>query len=93
MSDDKKNFSFIAGRISVNFLLFMLVLLAPWWVYSAIIVFLIFYFNPYYEVIILAFFIDSLYGSPAVLSFPLFFTTSSVILLVASRVLGKRLYR
>ena len=93
MIDDKKNLSFVVGRVSANFLVFLLILLTPWWVYLVVMLFLIFYFNPYYEVVIPALFIDALYGSPAILGFPLFFTSCSLILLATSQILSKRLYR
>lgn len=93
MNKNKIDYSFVIGRVFINVIMVMFILITPWWVYSSALLFLIFYFNSYYEAIFLGIFIDALYGPSVILDFPLFFTFSTVILFLGARVIRKNLYR
>ena len=93
MDRNKIDYSFVVGRVVINIIVVLLILLTPWWVYLSTLLFLIFYFNFYYEAVFLSIFIDALYGPSVILDFPLFFTFSTVILLLGSRTVKKNLYR
>ncbi len=93
IEDKDTKISSVAGRIVIDVMTLVLIILTPWWLYFGVILFFMFYFYPYYEVVLLAIFMDALYGSPSSLNFPMFFTLISIILLTASGFLGKRIYK
>lgn len=93
MDRNKIDYSFVIGRVIINVIMVMFILLTPWWIYSSFLLFFIFYFNFYYEAIFLGIFIDALYGPSVILDFPLFFTFSVVILFFGSGFIKKNLYK
>ena len=83
--------SIVVGRIVVGLLLLLFIMMTPWWFYTGLIVFFLFYFKNYYEAILLALFIDALYGPTVMFSVPLFFTLIAVIMVLLSNPLRDRL--
>lgn len=80
MDKDKEKKLFSIGRILANVILLSLIMLSPWWVYLTVALIFLFYFEYYFEVVLFGIFIDALYGTPVILSFPLFFTFISLFL-------------
>ena len=79
----------ITGRVLITILTGLLVIVAPWWVYIPVILFLIFFFNIYFEAIIIGLFMDALYGSPFT-AFPALFTAGATLFVVATLVIRDR---
>ncbi|MFP4022576.1 MAG: hypothetical protein ACLFNR_02715 [Candidatus Paceibacterota bacterium] len=93
MNKSRIELSYVIGRAVTGILMIFFVMFTPWWVYFSVLLFLIFYFAPYYEALLICLFVDSLYGETMVLDLPLFFTTLSLILLLASINLQGKVFR
>ena len=91
MKDGSSKKDIVLVRSVVTALLLIFILLTPWWLYTGLIIFFIFYLSPYYEALFLGFFVDALYGPSVLLDFPLLFTSSAVILVLFSKPLRERL--
>ncbi|GEM_PF-6678974 len=79
-------------RIVVDILLFLGVFVLPLWLICPAAIICLFLFENFYEIIIVAIFIDGLYGMPTrFLSIPAIFTLSASIIFIARSFLKKHL--
>jgi len=53
----------MSKRIILNLILLLSVLFMPWWVSVVLALFLVFYLNNFYEIVIFGFVMDALYGT------------------------------
>lgn len=74
----------ILKRFILGILVFVFILILPWWIYGILIVFFTFYFNKYYEVFLFGIIIDLLYGVPNLVEIPILSTLLAGLIFLIS---------
>lgn len=76
-------------RVVLDILLFLSLILLPWWLTTLIVVALLFYFPKFYEAIFAGFFMDAVFATSTstLADFQFFFTTLYILLFIIFEVL------
>lgn len=78
-------------RVFFVIILFLLTLVFPWWISLSLAFLGAFYFDNFYEMVLIGFVLDTLYGAPVYFfEFPFFFVMISFIVLCVIINLKKR---
>jgi hypothetical protein len=87
-------------RVLVSIAILGAIIIAPWWVFAIMALVSVFLFKKYYEIIVLGFIFDLIYGLPIntlegnfidIIRFSLIFTISSVVVFFVVERLKKNL--
>jgi len=80
-------------RVISDIILILIVFLLPWWVSTILALALFFYFEKYYELIVVAFIFDSLYGTASIYPFiPYLLTIISILITLVLLKFKKNLF-